>query len=99
MELGTVLPSVQRILSARSRAEASRDDKVSGFRGRLYGMTVFFCFALSSCFWPSSRSWFWSWPRTKNRSLLWNEEQFFLLNGQQWKRMKQSFCVSWAIVS
>jgi hypothetical protein len=58
MELGTVLPSVQRILSARSRAEASRDDKVSGFRGRLYGMTVFFCFALSSCFWPSSRSWF-----------------------------------------
>jgi len=29
----------KRFLDARSRAGTSRNDKVSGFRGRLYGMT------------------------------------------------------------
>ena len=46
----TGLLSVHRFLGARSRAEppnrnilgqALRDDKASGFSGRLYGMTVF----------------------------------------------------------
>jgi|GEM_PF-3212697 len=32
--------SVKRFLNARSRTGSLRDDKVSGFRGRLYGMTV-----------------------------------------------------------
>ena len=32
--------SVKRFLNARSRTGSLRDDKASGFRGRLYGMTV-----------------------------------------------------------
>jgi hypothetical protein len=34
----------RRTRRMRSRAESPRDDKVSGFRGRLYGMTVIDCF-------------------------------------------------------
>ena len=41
---GFLILSAQRILDARSRAVTSRDDKVSGFRGSVYGMTQSGCF-------------------------------------------------------
>ena len=36
---GSSFLSVKRVLDTRSRAVASRDDRVSGFGGGLYGMT------------------------------------------------------------